>query len=152
MNIKKVLPILLVATIILIGALLLSQPDEKETKSVKDFVIYNKTSSWGECQGICWQTIALYDSGRLVILGYEATDKKLEEEQMNKIKDRIRSSGILEKTCTKPLRVVDMSSSTQVYLNGKTIRLDEGFSPAEDAEPGCMEMSQILEEVRELIG
>ena len=65
-------------------------------------VLFKKDDWWSACpvgQRICQQTTKLYDSGDLVFYGVESTRKKVNQEKLDQVKNKIRETGIMEKVC-----------------------------------------------------
>jgi len=116
--------IILFVMAIIIGVVLWLCP-EKETVPPKDettnLILFEKEEGWGPCppNNICIQTTKLYYSGELVLEGEKNIKKELDEETIEKIKNQIKLSGIMDKDCWIKTPVPDYSATYNFYLEGK---------------------------------
>lgn len=106
-----------------------------------DLILFEKDEGWGDCppDAICRQSTKLYYSGELVLEGETNMRKQLDAETMEKIKNQIKSSDIMNKDCPVGVIIVDYVATYTLNLNGqaKTVNF-----------PGCEEE---LREIERLI-
>ena len=110
-------------------------------QSKENLILFEKQENWGPCpsNNICNQTTKLYYSGELVLEGEKNIKKELNKGTMEKIKDRIRLTGIMNKDCFITAPVPDYSATYIFDLDGeiKNMRF-----------PNC---EQELKEIEELM-
>ena len=96
-----------------------------QEKKVENLILFEKQESWGPCppNNICNQTTKLYYSGELILEGEMNIKKELDGEVMEKIKNQIESSGIIDKDCWIKAPVPDYSATYTFYLEGKTKKM-----------------------------
>ena len=95
--------------------------NNQEVAFKKDTPLYARSEGWGPCpskESTCNLDTYLYESGRLLFKGDTNFETKIDQADIEKIKDEIQKSGVMHKNCSGPI-VLDYSVSYELNIDGK---------------------------------
>jgi hypothetical protein len=123
-NWKYILIVLVLAFIVGGGIFLYEfswRPKGEPQSQNSNLILFEKTASWGPCPPnyTCVQNTKLYYSGKLVLEGEKNSESQLDKETIEKIKNQIKSSGIMDKECSVEFPVPDVLADYTLNLEGK---------------------------------
>lgn len=118
--------------------IIMNYTDETDPSQI---IIFEKRLSWGPCpnEGGCFEALYLYESGKLVVenkQGYH--ENKLPKDFVDRFKQTIEQTGIMQKKCVIASPVMDYSASYSIVHGGKK---------KEIKYPGCEEELKIIDEL-----
>lgn len=127
-NWKYILIVAILAVIVGGGIFLYEfswRPKGEPQSQNSNLILFEKTAGWGPCPPnyTCVQSTRLYYSGKLILEGEKNSQSQLDKETLEKIKNQIKSSGIMDKECPNEFPVPDYSADYILNLEGKVKKI-----------------------------
>ncbi|TSD08389.1 MAG: hypothetical protein Greene07144_105 [Parcubacteria group bacterium Greene0714_4] len=117
-------------------------PIKKDGVEIDSTLLFQRNASWGPCAlpdpDACHDELTLSQDGTLDVSSIKGpVHEKIPVENLEKIKEHIRSSNLLSKPCDAPL-VADYIAHYRITLDGVTRDIDF---------PGCENDLKVIDEI-----